>query len=383
MPHRLCVALVLLLPVTSGAQIVRGIVSTAGARPVAGAVVQLLDTTSAIAADTLTNGRGEFRLAASPGTYRLRASGVGFRSVTSPPFVLRSGEGVLERLTLTGTILVVRAEIDGGRAAPANARVQVTPSSHVATSSGRQRDKGAVFSGVVLADSTRLPIAEAEVALPQLSKRMLTNERGEFRVADIPAGTHRVIIRRIGYGPYDGSLVFEPNGSLERQVVLTRMAVLDTVVVSAKRTAIPSFDEHRRTGLGRFLTREQLAPQEGRRLADILTEVSGVDVVTGRGNHSWLATTRGTRSLNAASCELDRSDAIAGAKFCACYAQVYLDAMLVYRGDPGEPLFDLNRMLPAQIEAIEFYAGPAQTPLRYSGLNSACGVLVIHTRRSP
>ncbi len=36
-----------------------------------------------------------------------------------------------------------------------------------------------------------------------------------------------------------------------------------------------------------------------------------------------------------------------------------------------------------QIEAIEFYSSPAQTPSKYSRLNSRCGVYVIHTRRPP
>jgi outer membrane receptor for ferrienterochelin and colicin len=192
-----------------------------------------------------------------------------------------------------------------------------------------------------------------------------------------------VVVRRIGYGLFDGMLPFAINEVVERNVLLTPIAVLEKVVVSAERAVIPSFEEHRRTGLGRFLTREELAPQEGRRLSDILTQVSGVDIVTGNGNRSWIVTNRGLRSLRAASCELDEIDVIRGAKLCACYAQVYLDNSLVYRGEPGEPLFDLNRMVPAQIEAIEFYAGPAQTPLRYGGLNSVCGVLVIHTRRSP
>jgi hypothetical protein len=47
-----------------------------------------------------------------------------------------------------------------------------------------------------------------------------------------------------------------------------------------------------------------------------------------------------------------------------------------------EPLFNLNSINPAQIEAIEFYASPAETPLKYSVMESQCGVLVIWTRRS-
>jgi hypothetical protein len=42
---------------------------------------------------------------------------------------------------------------------------------------------------------------------------------------------------------------------------------------------------------------------------------------------------------------------------------------------------DLNRIAAEDLEAIEFYAGPAQTPAEYSTLDATCGVLVLHTRR--
>ncbi len=41
----------------------------------------------------------------------------------------------------------------------------------------------------------------------------------------------------------------------------------------------------------------------------------------------------------------------------------------------------MNSVPPDQIEAIEHYAGPSQTPSRYARLTSSCGVLMIHTRR--
>jgi hypothetical protein len=62
--------------------------------------------------------------------------------------------------------------------------------------------------------------------------------------------------------------------------------------------------------------------------------------------------------------------------------------MLVFANRKGvdnrfEPLFDINSISPSQIEAIEYYSGSADTPAKYSGLNSTCGVVVIHTRRTP
>lgn len=54
-----------------------------------------------------------------------------------------------------------------------------------------------------------------------------------------------------------------------------------------------------------------------------------------------------------------------------------------YRGKAlqARPRFDINTVPASSVAAIDFYAGPSQTPLKYAKLNSACGVLVIHTRR--
>jgi hypothetical protein len=63
-----------------------------------------------------------------------------------------------------------------------------------------------------------------------------------------------------------------------------------------------------------------------------------------------------------------------------CYAQVYLDDVLMNPTRPTEP-FDVNTIKLEQLEAVEFYAGPSQTPAKYSRLDSRCGVLVLWTRR--
>jgi hypothetical protein len=47
---------------------------------------------------------------------------------------------------------------------------------------------------------------------------------------------------------------------------------------------------------------------------------------------------------------------------------------------PGDRC-NLNELIVMQIEAIEYYAGPADTPAKYNNLGANCGVLVVHTRR--
>jgi len=66
----------------------------------------------------------------------------------------------------------------------------------------------------------------------------------------------------------------------------------------------------------------------------------------------------------------------------ACYAHVYVDGVLINgTHNPTDP-FDLNEISPQSIEAMEFYAGPAETPMKYSRSGSGCGVLVIWLRRN-
>lgn len=277
-----------------------------------------------------------------------------------------------------GTPLAVRAEADSLGAEPVSVRIDGGRTARVDLVLDRSVARAAVFEGFVLTDTTARAIPEAEIILPELGTAVLSNDSGAFRVRDVPPGRHRVQVRRLGYGPLDTTVTFAANQTVKRWIYLRRVVTLDSVSVVAERVVIPSFDEHRKVGLGRFFTREELAKQEGRKLSDILAQAAGVNVISGQANHAWIASSRGVRSLRAR--ELDPADVQLGAKL-TCYAQVYVDRTLTYRGEPGERLFDINSMSPDQIEAIEYFAGPAETPPEYSSLNSPCGVVVIHTRR--
>jgi len=70
-----------------------------------------------------------------------------------------------------------------------------------------QATSTATFTGSVV-DSVQRPIANAEVSLPGVSLSATTAENGTFRLAGIPAGIHRVIVRRIGYGQLDTLIIF-------------------------------------------------------------------------------------------------------------------------------------------------------------------------------
>lgn len=233
---------------------------------------------------------------------------------------------------------------------------------------------------------------EAEVSLPAIEKSTVTNERGRFQLAELPPGQYDVRVRRIGYRELSVPVSVPEHGAVEREMVLARVAVLDTVAVQAS-VVIPSFEENRRIGLGKFLTRADLEKQENRKLAEILEQVGAKALRNG--HRAWIGGGRGGQKsimnrggrkcaqLEGAEPRNDpRVQRSPGNPGCGCFALVFMNDALIYNGETGATVPDVNSIVPASIEAIEFYKGPASTPLKYSRLTSECGVLVLHTRRT-
>ncbi len=243
-----------------------------------------------------------------------------------------------------------------------------------------------VFVGIVR-DSAGRPVVAANISLPVLAKNTVTDADGAFRIEGVPAGMQRVLVRRLGFRAIDTSLAFSPDRTIQRQFELARAVTLDSVIVteSAVDKRLESFDNNRRLGLGHFLTYEELIKMENVSTGSVLSALPGAEVHSS-GPHAWIRSSRSPVRLGASTL-LDQTDMAKGAPAEACYANVYVDHQAVFRnlkmGSPPrmEPLFDVNSIPVSEIEGIEFYASPAETPLEYSGLESPCGVLVIHTRR--
>jgi hypothetical protein len=281
--------------------------------------------------------------------------------------------------------LVVRVESDSGYAS--DIEVQIEPSKRYAHADlyiDRSVTLQATLSGVVLMDSSGRGIADAEIAIPALERTTRTDGRGAFSFSPLKAGTHRLLVRRVGYGALDTSITVRPGQTVTRQLFLRRARVLETVTTVA--SAPPSFDEHRHMGLGSFLTRQELASQEGRKMQDVLAQLRGLRVIQGSGGHGWIGSARRTDCVKGIVCPPDtyfpdNLEARQGVK-SRCYANVYLDNTLMNPGAPPPP-FDVSTLPVETVEAIEYYAGPSETPNKYSGLNTSCGVLILWTRRSP
>lgn len=149
------------------------------------------------------------------------------------------------------------------------------------------------------------------------------------------------------------------------------------------------FYDRQSAGIGAFITPENIQREQGRLIGEIVAKYSRISVRFG-GTHAWLATNRSSSDGGCAFCRkriqdlLDQADISAGAR-PACYMDVYVNGLAVYRGygqnsHTPQPLFDLNSLAAGEIEGIEIYSSAVQVPARFNATSSGCGVALIWTR---
>jgi protocatechuate 3,4-dioxygenase beta subunit len=292
------------------------------------------------------------------------------------------------------TQMYISAKSDSGSSSPL--AVRIPPNQRFGRADlilEADRKVMAVFTGLVLSDSTKEPIADAEVSLPSLDLSTITDAKGQFRITGITPGSQRVRVRHLGFGILDTQLDFLGDHALEQTVYLSKVTALDSMLVIGARPdpSMLLFEEHRALGIGAFVTRAQIAPKEGGSLDGIIAQLGGVLIARGTGGQSWVAGSRPpmSRCIQATNTEClraeglfyvpDRTDKAQGMS-TRCYSAVYMDHVLMNPGHPRPP-YDISYIRPEQIEAIEWYADRAHTSSDYFGPEFQCGVLVIHSRR--
>ena len=232
-----------------------------------------------------------------------------------------------------------------------------------------QEKRTSAFTGVVWRESTQEAVAGAEVLLPKLDLHAVTDSNGIFRLVGLPPGTHELLVRRMGFEQYK-SRVGLIAGDTTRQLVYLKPAlltVLDTVNVRARTTGIPEVDERRLMKIGSAIMREELDKKEASKLGDLIGDLPGVVVRRTRAGGAYALNSRGPNTIYGNNKE--------------CYVMVYVDDAPVYSGNPGEMLYNLNNVVPKSLEAVEYFSGASQVPAKYNRTGSACGVLLLWTRR--
>ena len=251
----------------------------------------------------------------------------------------------------------------------------------------------AELQGKVLSDSSRRPVANAEVAIARLELRAMSDSLGRYRLLHIPRGEHVVITRAVGFRPDTTTTAFDGDETLISDVILKPpLTALPTVAVREAsrpitRGKMAAYEERKATGIGHFVDRELLARDENRRVSEIIaSNVPGLSIYRGGSSKAWAASSRTASSAKCAFCRvtkqemLEAMDIAAGAPL-ACYLDVYLDGAQVYNSSArGTPLFNLNSINASEIQSIEVYTSASQIPAQYNKTSGGCGVMLIWTR---
>ncbi|HJU74565.1 MAG TPA: carboxypeptidase regulatory-like domain-containing protein [Gemmatimonadaceae bacterium] len=247
------------------------------------------------------------------------------------------------------------------------------------------------LTGRILRAGSGAGLPNAEITVTPPNVRAVTDADGEFRIEGLKTGRVVIQVRRLGFAPESVTVELPLAGAIEIDLRETGQP-LDTVSVKGEAAAastggkLAGFYERKREGHGRFLEAKDIEKMLTRRLGDIIVaRIPGTQTVRGLkgGMAAYIASTRmGSEQV---------SSALKGAlRPPRCYPDVYLDGVVVYAsgsernlpaGTPDDVvLFDVNSLDPAELAALEFYGGPAQTPAQYNKTGSACGVLLIWTK---
>lgn len=210
------------------------------------------------------------------------------------------------------------------------------------------------LSGTVVRGTDGRPLEGASVAIvggPQTR----TNARGEWTIADAPAGTRMLEVRAITYYP-DHRPVDVVAGAPPIKVALSTLkAVLDTVRVTATRFDRDQngFNERRRATTGRFLGAEDIARRHSLTLSDLFRTVQGLKVVRGVGE----------------------TELTMRSGFGACTPNIYIDGLYL----SGATADDIDGWVnPERVKGIEIYI--EAPPPQFQQALSGCGSIVIWTR---
>ncbi|MGV3707455.1 MAG: carboxypeptidase-like regulatory domain-containing protein [Gemmatimonas sp.] len=217
------------------------------------------------------------------------------------------------------------------------------------------------LKGAVLADSTEKPLANAEIAFPQLNISARSDSSGNFTVTNIKPGRQKLIIRVLGYQAYETWLVVNPGQTFEADFLLTRATALDEVKVRAEagRRSVREMEfEENRKHTGRFITTEMLEKDRGRPLGTLLAQrLPGLNIIK-TGTSEYLSSSRNQAN--------------------PCLTQIVLNGLIVYR--PGMPPFDLSAIDTRNIIGVEYYTAMTVPPKWQGPGWSDCGTTVIWTK---
>lgn len=202
----------------------------------------------------------------------------------------------------------------------------------------------------------------ADVAVDGTLLRTTTNERGEFRIAGVPAGNFELRARRLGFRP-EAIALSVPQSGTETVSITLAVATQELQPVLVRGQSIKYtgrlagyYERLERRTSGVFITREEIEKDNPRTLNQLLQRTPGITTFRQRDGSVGLRMR-------------DRT----------CAPLVWLDGSALPTGQ-----VDLDTFQPNTLEGIELYLGSTTAPVRYSWSRdlSNCGTILLWTRGS-
>jgi hypothetical protein len=231
-----------------------------------------------------------------------------------------------------------------------------------------------VLRGTVIDEATGGVVAAGEVMVLATDRDTVLArgevDRGAFYI-ELPApGVYRLRAIALGYQTVTSDAVTAPPATVVTVELRTRANALplEPLIVVAERREpfwLDDIRERQRQGGGSFLYREELDIRASSELADVLRSLAGVDIEM-----------VGTGSQAVPYPSMRRA---AAAAVRTCHARLFLNGHPLPKG--SDLVREFMNTRPADIEAIEVYRGPAQTPGYYAIWDDGeCGVVAMWLR---
>jgi hypothetical protein len=202
------------------------------------------------------------------------------------------------------------------------------------------------------------PVKGARIDVQGTAAAALTSETGEFVINNLPSGTQVLVARQLGFAPVEMNVELSAKAPARVRVLMKDPArVLQPMVVKAEREEgldKVGFNRRLKSGLGQYLTTEQIEQRNPVYLSDLFRTMPGLRVNTTSGAPQ-VESTRGYGSC----------------------VNFYLD------GSPWQSLYpgDLDQLVPpTEVAAVEVYNG-VTTPAEFQQPGqSGCTAVVMWTR---
>jgi len=305
--------------------------------PLAGVVVSFQNLGVAVQTDST----GQFEVKGiQVGVYYLELTRPGYRPSTGEFAIMREGSFITSMM-------------------PVNAAMDIP--------AGR-------FVGRVTDAESGDPLSDAEIHIPQVFLGAASDEGGWFDLAAVPPGRYPVEFSHLGYATRVDTvdIVSGLTSDVRVPLAVDPIEVEPLEVVVERREMIledVGFYRRQERGYGEFIDLADIEAQRPTEMTDLFTRLPGAILVPDPYNPLQRSVVlRGGRMDNVLS----------GGEHC--YPYVVVDGNIVHRGGDSPAQIDFL-VEPSQVAGVEVFPSSLGVPIQYGGLDAACGVIVIWTRR--